>query len=144
MAHFKKFQLLTLLFLSILFLFNCKSDKKNNKNNAILKVEKNNKNVGQKLKININKVPSKALIFCDLIKNKNFPKNEYVGGRKFKNLERNLPIKDSFGNKITYYEWDINKKIKGKNRGKERLVTGSDGTCYYTKNHYKSFILVTK
>jgi ribonuclease T1 len=67
------------------------------------------------------------------------PKLGYVGGRKFKNLERKLPIIDNKHLKISYQEWDINRKIAGKNRGTERLVTASDGSDYYTNDHYKSF-----
>lgn len=41
---------------------------------------------------------------------------------------------------VTYREWDVNPKQKGVNRGGERLVTGSDGSAFYTTQHYKSFI----
>lgn len=41
---------------------------------------------------------------------------------------------------ITYREWDVNPKIKGVDRGEERLVTGSDGSAYYTADHYQTFI----
>lgn len=63
----------------------------------------------------------------------------YVGGRIFQNREKKLPITTSSGKKIKYQEWDVHPKIKGKNRGTDRLVTGSDGTAWYTDNHYKSF-----
>jgi ribonuclease T1 len=63
----------------------------------------------------------------------------YVGGRQFQNREKRLPQKDDSGKPIRYQEWDVNPKIKGKNRGAERLVTGSDGSAWYTKDHYKTF-----
>ena len=66
----------------------------------------------------------------------------YVGGRTFQNREKRLPKKDENGKKIKYKEWDVHKKVKGKNRGAERLVTGSDGNAYYTKDHYKTFIKI--
>ena len=66
------------------------------------------------------------------------PKN-YVGGRTFQNREKRLPKKDNSGKKLKYQEWDVHKKVKGRNRGAERLVTGSDGSAYYTKDHYKTF-----
>jgi len=42
----------------------------------------------------------------------------------------------------TYKEWDVNTYRRGVNRGQERLVTGSDGSAYYTDNHYKTFVRV--
>jgi guanyl-specific ribonuclease Sa len=30
--------------------------------------------------------------------------------------------------------------IKGLDRGGERLVTGSDGSAYYTTDHYDTFV----
>ena len=53
-----------------------------------------------------------------------------------------MPRKDANGKKIKYKEWDVHKKVKGKNRGAERLVTGSDGRAYYTDDHYGSFIQI--
>lgn len=66
----------------------------------------------------------------------------YVGGRIFQNREKRLNLYDRTGTKIMYREWDVHPKIKGKNRGAERLVTGSDSTAYYTPDHYKTFILI--
>lgn len=64
----------------------------------------------------------------------------YVGGRRFGNYEKLLPQKSRISQKkINYREWDVNKKVKGKNRGAERLVTGDDKSAYYTEDHYKSF-----
>lgn len=67
----------------------------------------------------------------------------YEGGRTFLNLGRDgeqaLPRKDAHGKAITYHEWDVNPRVPGKNRGPERLVTGSDGSAYYTANHYRTF-----
>jgi guanyl-specific ribonuclease Sa len=66
----------------------------------------------------------------------------YVGGRKFKNLEGLLPKADKYNKKINYREWDVNPKVNGKNRGKERLVTGDDKSAYFTNDHYESFIKI--
>jgi ribonuclease T1 len=63
----------------------------------------------------------------------------YVGGRKFKNLEQLLPKIGKNNKRINYREWDVNPKIEGKNRGKERLVTGDDDSAYFTNDHYQSF-----
>jgi guanyl-specific ribonuclease Sa len=51
-----------------------------------------------------------------------------------------LPKRDSNGKPITYKEYDINPEPKhGSDRGKERMVIGSDGKAYYTRDHYKTF-----
>ena len=63
----------------------------------------------------------------------------YEGGRHFGNFEKRLPEKDAKGKALKYREWDVNSLKKGVNRGPERLVTGSDGSAYYTDDHYKSF-----
>jgi ribonuclease T1 len=63
----------------------------------------------------------------------------YVGGRIFQNRERHLPSKDAQNKKIKYQEWDVNPKKKGKNRGAERLITGSDDKAWYTIDHYATF-----
>jgi ribonuclease T1 len=65
-----------------------------------------------------------------------------VGGRTFQNREKRLALKDNQGKAIKYQEWDVHKKVQGKNRGAERIVTGSDGTAWYTRDHYKTFILI--
>jgi guanyl-specific ribonuclease Sa len=65
------------------------------------------------------------------------------GGREFMNDGRGggqqLPQTDANGNPIKYQEWDVNAKQPGVNRGAERLVTGSDGSAYYTADHYQTF-----
>jgi ribonuclease T1 len=66
----------------------------------------------------------------------------YEGGRPFGNHEELLPKQDARGRPIKYREWDVNPKMPGKNRGPERLVTGSDGNAYYTPDHYRSFIKI--
>lgn len=63
----------------------------------------------------------------------------YVGGRGFVNAERLLPQTDRQGRRIRYREWDVNPLRPGVNRGAERLVTGNDGSAYYTRDHYESF-----
>jgi ribonuclease T1 len=89
-------------------------------------------------------IPQKAYEIKDYVLKNKQAINGYVGGRKFKNLEKILPNLEPNGKKITYQEWDINMKKKGKNRGAERLITGSDGNNYYTNDHYKSFKLLKK
>ncbi|MEZ0612276.1 ribonuclease domain-containing protein [Fibrella sp. WM1] len=66
----------------------------------------------------------------------------YVGGRRFGNFENHLPRSDTDGRPIDYQEWDVNPKVGGRNRGTERLVTGSDGRAWYTNDHYNTFVEV--
>lgn len=68
----------------------------------------------------------------------------YSGGKNFYNREKRLPQRDSNGKKIVYREWDIYPKIPGKSRGPERLITGADGSAWYTADHYLSFIQLNK
>jgi ribonuclease T1 len=70
----------------------------------------------------------------------------YEGGRVFHNAGRDgeqaLPRMDTNGRSIAYREWDVNPKVPGVNRGAERLITGSDGSAYYTSDHYRTFTKV--
>jgi RHS repeat-associated protein len=70
----------------------------------------------------------------------------YKGGKHFANDGRDfgqiLPEYTNSGHPITYQEWDVNPYVKGQDRGGQRLVTGCDGSAYYTFNHYLSFIRI--
>ena len=61
------------------------------------------------------------------------------GGTVFRNNERNLAVATASGTRITYREWDVNAKKPGQGRDAERIVTGSDGSAWYTDEHYRSF-----
>ncbi len=84
----------------------------------------------------------KALTVLKYVRENGVAMSGYVGGRRFGNFEGLLPKKDASGKQINYQEWDVNPKMQGKNRGTERLITGSDGKGYYTNDHYGSFLLV--
>ena len=45
----------------------------------------------------------------------------------------------TFVRTITYREWDVNPKPATGRRDAERIVTGSDGSAYYTSDHYQTF-----
>jgi guanyl-specific ribonuclease Sa len=66
----------------------------------------------------------------------------FVGGRVFGNYEGLLPRYDARRKRIEYREWDVRPRAEGKNRGSERLVTGSDGRAWYTDDHYRTFMEV--
>jgi ribonuclease T1 len=84
-------------------------------------------------------VPEKVLKVLKYVDEHHKAPRGYVGGRRFENRERRLAARDRQGKPIRYQEWDVNPKIRGKNRGPERLVTGSDRSAYYTSDHYKTF-----
>lgn len=50
-----------------------------------------------------------------------------------------LPKNTPEGTPITYQEHDVNDRIAGHKRDGQRFVTGSDGSVYYTDDHYKTF-----
>jgi ribonuclease T1 len=88
------------------------------------------------------KAPDYVLQVLDYVKQNGDAPKGYVGGRNFQNRENRLPKISNQGAKIKYQEWDVFPKEQGKNRGVERLITGSDKSAWYTKNHYKSFVRV--
>ncbi|MGW6622218.1 ribonuclease domain-containing protein [Nocardia sp. NPDC055002] len=61
------------------------------------------------------------------------------GGEQFMNRGTKLPPKDSAGNPVKYQEWDVNPKQRNRGRDAERIVTGSDGSAWYTGDHYETF-----
>ncbi|MBB5914755.1 guanyl-specific ribonuclease Sa [Nocardia transvalensis] len=61
------------------------------------------------------------------------------GGDQWMNRDGTLSKTDSAGKPVTYKEWDVNPKKRGQTRDAERIVTGSDGSAYYTGDHYKTF-----
>lgn len=68
------------------------------------------------------------------------PPAGYKGGSAYTNVGGRFPRTDEAGNPVTYKEWDVNPLVKGVNRGTERILTGTDGSAYYTDDHYKSFL----
>ena len=53
-------------------------------------------------------------------------------------------INDKTNLLIIYHEYDVNNKILGQPRDKERFVRGSKGRIYYTNDHYISFVEVIR
>ncbi|WP_020468991.1 dienelactone hydrolase family protein [Zavarzinella formosa] len=83
-------------------------------------------------------VPDKAMKMLAHVDQHGDAPDGYEGGRTFGNFEKRLPADDK-GRKIKYREWDVNPLRPGVNRGPERLVTGSDGSAYFTDDHYSTF-----
>jgi RHS repeat-associated protein len=63
-------------------------------------------------------------------------------GSTFQNRDGKLPTTDSTGKSITYKEHDVNNKVANQGRDSERFVSGSDGSVYYTNDHYNTFTKV--
>lgn len=61
------------------------------------------------------------------------------GGERWMNRNGDLPRTDPDGRALTYQEWDVNPKERNRSRDAERIVTGSDGSAWYTGDHYKTF-----
>ncbi|MGI5195186.1 putative T7SS-secreted protein [Streptomyces sp. CA-288835] len=53
-----------------------------------------------------------------------------------------LPEFDSSGNPVRYTEWGTVQSAQNPNWGGERIVTGSDGSAYYTPTHYQTYIVM--
>ncbi len=93
----------------------------------------------------LNKLPSNAIEMY-----KKYEKSGWRGtvegqtygtsaGGKYLNRDSKLPIVDNEGNPLTYREFDVNNKLPNANRDAQRFIVGSDGSIYYTDNHYLTF-----
>ncbi|WP_373330929.1 ribonuclease domain-containing protein [Salmonirosea aquatica] len=87
-------------------------------------------------------IPSKVREVLNYVREHDRAPAGYVGGRPFGNYENLLPKTTAQGKPIKYREWDVDPKKADQNRGAERLVTGSDGRAWYTRDHYNSFVEV--
>ncbi len=91
-------------------------------------------------------VPQRAQDTLDHVEKTGKPPSGQQGGRTFSNDGRSnsqlLPKTDANGKPINYKEYDVNGYTKGVDRGGERIVRGSDGSAYYTSNHYQNFIRI--
>ncbi|WP_047888600.1 ribonuclease domain-containing protein [Rhodococcus sp. ARP2] len=64
------------------------------------------------------------------------------GGITFRNSEGRLPAVGTGGGRVVYQEWDVNAKKNGQGRDAERIVTGNDGSAWYTLDHYDTFVRI--
>lgn len=91
-------------------------------------------------------VPARVTATLDHIDAGDWPAAAHAPGTKggtiFRNNEGHLPSSDGHGDRITYREWDVNPKRPGQSRDAERIVTGSDGSAWYTDDHYQSFVMI--
>ena len=64
---------------------------------------------------------------------------QFVGGDEFENRIGDLPTVDTSGAPITYSEYDRYPYTPGQNRGTDRIIIGTDGSRYFTSDHYTTF-----
>ena len=87
-------------------------------------------------------IPDKVKRVLEQIKaNNGTPPKGYKGGRTY----NNQPVEggaQKLPEGVHYREYDVNPYTKGQNRGSERIVIGDDGSAWYTKDHYRSFIKI--
>ena len=63
-------------------------------------------------------------------------------GRVWENEFGDLPTQTSNNTPITYKEFDVNNKVAGQARDGERFIFGSDGSVYFSPDHYITFIKI--
>ncbi|WP_037599597.1 ribonuclease domain-containing protein [Streptacidiphilus rugosus] len=87
-------------------------------------------------------VPDRAWQTLKLIDAGQWPPNDgsgTKGGTTWPNKDGVLPRTDSAGHPIQYLKWDVNRKQPGQPRDTERIVTGDDGSAWYTPDHLQTF-----
>ncbi len=132
----RPFQFVVLL-LAILWAIGCTHEPSSRPQKPTKAPEKTHQGQPETRKSN---VPEYVLDVLAHVKQHGTAPDGYVGGRTFQNREKRLPEKDREGRKIRYQEWDVFPKVQGRNRGAERLVTGSDERAWYTGDHYRTFV----
>ena len=149
MPHFlRRYFLFVCLFLGTSLLIDCQSkstdsqdiqqqrhEEKHSKRHRDRAVQGRN----QEQRAQSGRIPQKVYDVLTYVRANNRAMSGYVGGRRFGNFENHLPRSGTDGKPIQYQEWDVNPKIQGRNRGTERLVTGSDGRAWFTNDHYNTF-----
>jgi RHS repeat-associated protein len=83
----------------------------------------------------IGPVPESAWVTLARVDTKGSPFPGFKGGSIFRNENGQLPSTPG----VTYREWDVN-PVKGATRDGYRIVTGSDGSAFWTGNHYGDFV----
>lgn len=87
-------------------------------------------------------IPENATRTLKLIDAGEWPPNDgsgTKGGTTWTDKEGTLPRTGADGRTVRYTEWDVNEKQPGHSRDAERIVTGDDGTAWYTGDHYATF-----
>ena len=88
------------------------------------------------------KIPDKAKDALDKIdKDPEAYLEDHNGGVEFFNKPNTKKGETKIPNEnvATYTEYDVNPYKYGNPRGTERIVTGTDGSAWYTPDHYKAW-----
>ena len=123
--------------------------------NSITDGSKEDNTVNEEIgEISVGQLPKDAQEYYNRYENDNWEtitqdlEGETKAGKDYKNNPKGegirLPENDFNGNHISYKEYDAETTEKGKGRGKKRFIHGSDGTTYYTDDHYETFRKVVK
>ena len=84
-------------------------------------------------------IPQNAFECYKYVLNHHAPPAGHIGGRVWHNREKKLPRS---GN---YHEFDVNPKVRGRNRGADRIIVDYDtGKGWYTADHYRTFISIPR
>ena len=79
-------------------------------------------------------VPEKAVTVYRYVLQHGQAPQGYVGGRTWENREHRLPPGGE------YHEYDVNPKVRGVNRGAERIIVDLRARKgWYTADHYRTF-----
>ena len=90
----------------------------------------------------LSSVPDEAWDVLDHLDTHNgSPPNGYKGGKPYDNIPKNAECQ-KLPEGISYKEYDIAPKQKGVPRNDKRIVMGSDGSVWYSSDHYKTFIRI--
>ena len=87
-------------------------------------------------------IPDQARQTLKLIDAGQWPPNDgsgTKGGTTWANKDGVLPLTDNAGNPIHYLKWDVNHNRPGQPRDAERIVTGDDGSAWYTPDRFQTF-----
>ena len=90
---------------------------------------------GESYRTSTREIPGYAReVFAYVMRNGRPPRG-YVGDRVWQNREHRLPAGGD------YREYDVHPKIRGVNRGPERIIVDrTAGKGWYTGDHYRTFI----
>jgi len=106
------------------------------------KTEKEKKNPSEGKSPNKDPIPKKAYDILERIKkNGGRPPGGHIKPSLFKNIPREpgeteIPNPDK---EVEYIRYDVDPNYEDSKRGRERIVIGSDGSAWYTPDHYRNW-----
>lgn len=70
---------------------------------------------------------------------------EYTQNKGTFIIPKKTTVKDFLSDFVSLYgerKWGVSAYVQGRNRGTERIIIGNDGSAWYTKDHYGSFVRI--